>query len=64
MYSGGSGGLDQGMNAPAVYGGSSGDFCMPRLSGGLSNASTNMAYPSPPVHFRPGTAAMGSSSGD
>ena len=64
VYGGGSGGLGQGMNEPAVYGGSSGGFCMPRLSRGLGNASTNIVYPSPPVHFQPGTAAMGASSGD
>lgn len=65
VYGGDLGGLGQGVNAPALYGGVSVGFCMPRLSGGLDNASPNMTYPSPPVHFQPGMVAMGaSSSGD
>ena len=57
-------GLGQGLNAPSLYGGRSVGFCMPRLSGGFDNASPNMAYPSPPVHFQPETVAMRTSSGD
>ena len=54
----------QGMNAPVVYEDDSGGFCMASCSWSLNTAWPNMAYPSSPLHFQPGTAAMGVSCGD
>ena len=49
----------QEMNPPVVYDDGSGGFCMPSCSWSLNTAWPNMANPCPPLHFQPGTAAMG-----